>query len=483
MKKIIKIRIVLWGTLCLVALWLLVKAVVPSGEITYIQNFKDDSYFIPKLTTAERVEKSDGSVKIVGDPVYFALRAPRSFDSAQLTLRYKNLSGLPVMEAGVLADKTVWRYDLEPLENQIIGQLAESWHTISSHGLVLLQREHQFNSVDEFLNDLPDLDRIALYNYDLKTNYILEDYEPSGAPGALSCNVSAALRGTHQFYTYIKDETLDFTFTILDLNKNQDSELVEVSLYFDSELIASQDLSDDGIETDSGEIKDDRELALKLANLPEGVYKIEIKANDDIVIKNICTAQSKLAVINKLWLYKDERQDIELFTDSRSLQATTIHPDSQQSIRAGANELIIDETYRQFSTEVKKATATDFLARIHLAKDGVVISGLGTFSFDFERHINPAIKRVDSHLDINADNIDFILARYHGIEQDGEWCLATAEFDLKAAYQEKGKYNIIISIPGLRADDDVDDYIVVDEIKIELKVKTLWEKIKEMISK
>ena len=69
MKQIIKIRIVLWGTLALVALWLLWRAIVPGGEIVYIQDFEDKNYFIPKLTPAERIEAGDSSVRVTGDPV------------------------------------------------------------------------------------------------------------------------------------------------------------------------------------------------------------------------------------------------------------------------------------------------------------------------------------------------------------------------------------------------------------------------------
>ena len=55
--------------------------------------------------------------------------------------------------------------------------------------------------------------------------------------------------------------------------------------------------------------------------------------------------------------------------------------------------------------------------------------------------------------------------------------IASAEFDLIGVYREKGKYNFMISVPGLKEDDAVDDYLEIIEIKIEFSGRTLWQKI------
>ncbi len=55
------------------------------------------------------------------------------------------------------------------------------------------------------------------------------------------------------------------------------------------------------------------------------------------------------------------------------------------------------------------------------------------------------------------------------------------EFDLRGAYREDGKYTFLISAPGLNPNDALDDYLEIEEIKVELKGKTLIEKIREVI--
>ncbi|MCX6796691.1 MAG: hypothetical protein NTW06_04320, partial [Candidatus Falkowbacteria bacterium] len=166
--SIIKFRIILWSLLGLVVLWLLYMGIVPSGKITYDTDFKNDNFFIKKLTPAERVDEikrnvppslfqsfGEASQKIIGDPVYFSLRTPRRFNSANIEIKYKNNSELPIIETGVLVDKIVWRYNTKPIENRVIDQLSVKWNMIKSGETIFLQREKKYKSVEEFLKNLP----------------------------------------------------------------------------------------------------------------------------------------------------------------------------------------------------------------------------------------------------------------------------------------------------------------------------------------
>ncbi|MCG2700957.1 hypothetical protein L6267_02200, partial [Candidatus Parcubacteria bacterium] len=214
-NQIFKIRILFWGILFGFVCWLLYMAIAPSGKISYVRRDfgispPNYNYFISKLTPEDRVELVQGTKlpigslvpqKITGDPVYFSLRTLRKFDKAKLTLKYKNENALPIIEAGILADSVVWRYDLQPVENKIIDQLSLAWDVIMEGEAILLQREKKYNSIDEFLNNMPDNKEIALYNYNLAQKYLLPDYEKSNENLILDC----ALRGAYQFYVYIKD--------------------------------------------------------------------------------------------------------------------------------------------------------------------------------------------------------------------------------------------------------------------------------------
>lgn len=485
MKKFqVQIRILLWCFLFCVVLWLLYMAVVPFGKINYVYDFKGDNYFIKKFTPDTRVlGPQNGKLKIIGEPVYFSLNTQRTFDKSRLVLKYRrcdegklcNSMSLPVIESGVLTDKTIWRYELGPIENHIIDQLALVWDVIDEDGTLLLQREKKFSSIDEFLSSELTRSEIALYNYDLDLEYLIPDYQASSEEK----NIDLPIRGPYQFYTYVKDEEFNFNFSIVDININNDLDPVDLLLYYKDELIESRHLDDDGIEPESGKASEDRELKIQLSNLPEGIYKLEVRANDDIITKKIRTRQSKLAFINKIWLSDTGKENFKLtlFTDSREIGAKTANPNKLQAIRIGNTELNLEETYKQYNIKTKTASTT-----IVLNKDDLVISGDGIFSLDPGSLINPNIRKVDANLDVNKDGINNIIADYTSPDKRDGWNFASVDFDLKQAYREKGSYGFIFVIPGLRADDERDDWIEVDEIRVELEGKTLFQKINEIFN-
>ncbi|MCU0679195.1 MAG: hypothetical protein MUC28_01970 [Planctomycetes bacterium] len=474
---IIKIRVILWSILAATTFWLAWQAVVPFGHITYTSYLSGDSYFIRKLTPAERVVVSDDQpTRITGDPVYFSLRAPRRFDRAVVVITYRRggVPSVPIIEAGVLADKTIWRYDLKPVENRTIDQLSQAWEVMREGNTVLLQKEKKFNSISEFLIGLPPREEIAAYNYNLKSELVIADY----AMSAKNNTLTQSLRGPYQFYTYLGgEEEVDYSFSFVDLNQNRDSDPVDVNLYYQGSFIDSHRLDDDGNAADNNKPSDRRELDLKLVGLPAGVYKVEVRANDDIITKQIAAKQQKMAFINKINLAGGNSEDITLYTDGTQLHVLTDDPAKLQAIKVNGVSLELEETYKQYDLVLPGTTTA-----IVLAEDGVTLAGDGVFSFSREALINADFKKVSGSLDVMAAGIKYVIADYLPPSDTDGWRTAKAAFDLSAAYRENGAYSFLISIPGLKAEDGAGEYIEVKEIMIELQGKTLWEKINEKIS-
>lgn len=489
-KQILKIRIFLWLSLFSIVFFLLYKGIIPSGHILYKTDFLSDSFFIGKLSPQERVYSIDDKNPniIFGDPVYFSLYTPRKFNTAKLKYRYRRLQpqgidnflSAPIIETGVLVDNTIWRYDLRPVENLMIDSLSESWEVTRKDNLVLYQRgvtdssvNRRFSSISDFFEETPNLSKVALYNYDLKKNYTLDNYESLSSE---ENKVSYSLRGPYQFYTYIDNEDLDFNFEFVDLNKNRDSDAIDIHLYYQDKLIVSEHLDDDGIITDNGVKGEVRNKNISLKNLPKGTYKFELRVNDDIVTKKIGTKQKMISFVNKVWLVEEGLENISLWTDGDILQVKTVNPGSLQTLAVGRNNLVVSETYKQFETEVKKKSAFDRYAEIKVEKDGLILAGNGVFSFREESLFNPKFKKVDANLNFDKDNIHYVLAEYKSPLKDDDWREAEVELDLRGAYREDGKYNFIISIPGI---EQSGTYVEFDSIEVDLFGRSLWEKIFE----
>lgn len=470
-KKVFILRIIIWLTLAIFIAWLLNQAVVPTGEISFIHNFDHENYFIKPLTPKDRVrEPQAGEQKITGNPVYFALRTPRTFDRAKVTVSFKNPDKLPLIELGVLADNKVWRYQMEPLENTALDQLALKWPAVREGETILLQRNKKFFSINDFLKQQPPAGEIALYNYDLPRAFKLNDYQTSQG----TTSIDIPIRGAYQFYTYLDNEVLDYTFTVHDLNQNKTADPVTLKLYRGQTELAQSDLPDDGTVGDSSISSPARSLKMLAPKLEAGVYKIELVANDDIITEKIETGQNRLAFINRLWLADGAKVPLKLFTDSSKIIAQTINPVSLQNIQVGENNLSLAETYRQFAIENQAG-----LVGIELKKSDVIISGDGLFSFSKNQFFNPDRQKFSNRLDLNKRGINYVLAKYQPPSTAGEWQTSSVEFDLKNAYREFYKYNFIISIPDLSAEDQIMDSLAIKEIRVDLTGTSLWQKLKK----
>lgn len=473
------LRLGLWLVLFFLFGFVLWQGIVPGGNIVYKHDLRDNDEFIGKLTPRERVKTTeDGRMMVIGEPVYFTLRTPRRFDSAKLKIVYENTGEVSLGEIGLLVDKTIWRHELKPMFNRTLDRLMMAWEYVAEDDILLLQRKKDFFGIENFLHEMPERNRIALYNYDVNSEYLIPGY----ASSTEKQSIEYPLRGPFEIYTYIKDEKLDFVFSIIDLNENKDSDPLDLHLYYDGELIRAEHLDDDGVDTDTGERSEKRILNMALDGLPEGAYKLELRANDDIVTEKIETSQAKLSFPNKLRLYRNNDNDITLFTDSVNLAAKTDDPGSLQTIRAGSSTLEIEKTYEQFEAIIKRASGTDMVHRLELEKDGVMLGGNGVFAFSAEALLNPNFKKVGPLLDINKEGIDYVLARYKNPVALGGKREVEIEFDLKKAYREDFKYSFLLSFPGLATRSGSPEGLIIDNIEIELKGKGVWEKIKEKLN-
>ncbi len=472
MKTIIKIRIILWLSLSVAVIFLMHKTIVPGGVTTYRHDFKNFDYFIGKLTPQERVFKINDVYTMIGDPVYFNLRIPRHFDTAKLTLVFQNQSDRKLIEAGLLTDKTVWRYDLEPISNDLLDGLFDKWSVLfGEDDKILFQREKIYSSVNDFLSQPPAIEKIAQYNYNLPNNFVLHGYQASDR----RTEVSHAFRGTYQFYIYLKNEKLDIDFSLKDLNKNKDSDQILVNLYYDGQLLSQRSLADDGVVSDNGKESSVRFLRLVEEGLPEGAYKIEVMANDDIVTEKIRSAQDRMVFLNGFWLV--DNGSFKLYTNSRELRIKTTNPSSLQAVLFDGKTMEIDQTYKQFSFATEKKTT-----EVVFAKGDLMLAGDGVFSFQSEKMFNPVITKVDANFNADQSAVDFIIAKYKRPDSDELFQTATAWFDLANAYQESGTYSFVLSVPGLKAETEKQG-VIIKEVTIDLFGKGLAEKLKDLMGK
>lgn len=309
-----KLRLFLGIALIIIVGVFLYLKIVPFGQITYSRTWPrglaSGKGFIYDFKPAERiaVDNGDGttggatgetigdgqSLKIIAEPVYFSLLTPRAFDRAIMTIKYYDhlSAATPIIEAGVLKDKISGAYDLRPVQNKILDNLSFTWPRLEdTDQRLILQVTKNYSTPEEFENDLAAgrlkdcppgemTSCVALYNYSWPLDYHLPDYQV-----LTPLVISQPLRGAHQFYVYFNGSwRLGFNFTDLNLDKAADP--ITVNVWFGDKIIASQTLLDDNAASDSGRLEN-KEMVLQGGAAPSGVYKVEIKVSDDIVIAKV----------------------------------------------------------------------------------------------------------------------------------------------------------------------------------------------------
>jgi hypothetical protein len=469
MTKTLKIRFILLGLLALVVLFFIYQAIVPFGNITYEVTPCDNSFFIQKLQPKDRldeVNRKSCTQKIIGEPVYFNLNTQRTFNEADVTITYRNSGENNVIEMGAQADARK-NYALQPLENRIIDNL--NWDKVSENGVTLLQKKKTYNSVAEFLANVPEKSAVATYYYDLPAQKIIPAYQPNEQP----IIITQPLRGSFQFYTYVDQPTAEFEFLFSDLNENKDADNAVVTLYDrQNNPVAVRNITDDRGDEETRQTQAAGGLHLELTILTPGFYKMEVATTDDIITTQILSSQKIISFINRLWLAESINTNlITLYTDAGEVTASTLNPAALQKILINHDVLNLSETYRQFSLP-----ADELVNKIQLAQSDVIFSGVGVFSFSPASLYNPNYRKLSRNQ--NLENIHYIITTYQPQPYTAdEWQTKTLHFNLKNAFRHEHNYNFIFSIPGLIAEDGTDDYVEIKNIKVELQGRSLWEKL------
>lgn len=115
------IRILL--TIGLVALfgWTAWQNIVLPGVFEAHYDFDQTTPFITSLTPGDRVEPITRNARgvayqtVIDDPTYFRIRAPRSFEQAKITMRFKNESDHPFSIGGLVSWEE-YQFDFKSLE-------------------------------------------------------------------------------------------------------------------------------------------------------------------------------------------------------------------------------------------------------------------------------------------------------------------------------------------------------------------------------
>jgi hypothetical protein len=430
--------------------WLVAQEWVPSGVFVVERTAGQMSPFIDALLPDARVKgplvDADGNTveTITGDPAFFFVHPHRSFETVEAEVWFKN-HGVPIVELGGLANEQPEVYDLHPLQNLMIDK--SSWLRLEEDGLVLLQRTPTYASVNDFLSHPPPRGEVATYQYTLTTPYRLEAYEPT----YVSQSLDLSLRGSHEFKTYVKNETLSLDFAYMDMNRDEGADGINVVVFAeDGRLVGEARADDDGNVGDDQKATGLRHVILSVPQLPEGVYKVEWRVSRDIFLRTLTTSQSKLVFVNSLFLgdevgYRETASPLTFWTEGKALAFSTRHAQGVQDVRIGALSLSVSEPYKRFSAE----SMEEGILPVTSPRRDMEIQTDAHVAFAIDMYFNPDPVRLRYNTDLDRLGVNYMIAEYSSPEVMGDWMVAHVTFDVDSLVLKDKTWKFVFSVSGV----------------------------------
>jgi hypothetical protein len=422
--------------------WLVRVELVPNGTFVADHNIGESSPYIDALAPQNRLQGGD---TIIDDPVFFFLHPHRHFDRVAFEIWFQNTS-VPIMEFGGLAQIKPEVFDLQPFHNLFIDRLG--WSSVKKDGLTLYQKTKRYQSIEQFYKNPPAREQVAIYKAEYKSPFRIPNY----APSTQTQTMEVSLRGKHELKTYIKNETLDFRFEYMDMNRDEGADPIAITLFNEqNEPIADVRAQDDEHTRGDSIPSSLKELSLRVPDLPEGVYKVVMNAPRDIFFRKIHTTQQKIVFFHLVFLgdeigYREKPKSARLFSSSPQLRMQTRHA-------GGVQEVIVDEKFVAIAKpyEMYKVETRGEMFAIDVPKGDIEIFFDGPLAFSKEAYFEPDPIALRPYMNVEEQGIEYVFTSYVPPRVMDEWLVQTVEVDTADLVFDKKSWKFTFSTPDIRA--------------------------------
>lgn len=414
----------------------------------------------------------------------FTTKIPRSFAYAKVTVNLNNKSQDVVTLSAQAPPNVVATPTL--VDVQFLNTLP--WKSISDGGWTLWQRQNdseiqkkiqvrQYNSVTQFLDDPPHGERIGVVNVDPETFLTIPSYRPSTE----LITLAHSFRGSHTLSLYAQDEPLVVNFQKIDLNRASGADTLSYKLTSQGKVLAQDTVPDDGVVGKSRPAGIPQPVSIRVPHVGKGIYQLELKTSEDVLIRDISTTQHYLAFQGYVFLADGPSylpntafQPVVLSMLSGNVTLQTPHTDGVQTISVGNKRVKLTSPKQSVTTQA--ANGTKFLiprGDIFLTGKDITLEPAEQF-FQF---LPVSLPITGSPL---LDGIDYIWAPYQPRETFGPLTV-TKTFALADLFIKSKTLYFSINAPGLVQKRS---QLVVNGIDVKLTRGPLpWGKLLKIIKK
>jgi hypothetical protein len=406
------------------------------------------------LRPSSRFTLSEGVIRQEDDSIYLTTKTPYKYDTAEIKVKFRPSKSLNKYSLGY-KDETNWHFSSSVIYSELLNSL--SWDRVGD-GPYLYQKSKDFESIEEFNNNLPKDKVIGIYDQKaqnlLKSSFIQKYKTNSKETDTV---IDTLLRGNSTFYTYLEDEPFNLLIKKQDLNWYEDQDPMKITVLKEGEIVLRATIEDDGNESADKMTGEIQEIEIKNPGpeLPEnGVYQIIIDASSDVVLSEVKTTLEKIVFEGPIYPASnsisypgivDQTRSNTIYTNASKISVYSNH-ELQQVISSGNNSIIID------SPNITKILEVETDKPILIPESDVVLNGIGYFAFSKENFFTPNEYKVIQVA--NAEDIeqsDFILTKYNypSLSIDG-WYESIRTFDIREAVYNNDNLNWMLNANGLK---------------------------------
>jgi hypothetical protein len=375
------------------------------------------------------------------------------YDKLNLDIIYKNPDQQDIFKVGVADSQDNYLENVLQIYNPVFEGLSPSfWEKKEEGDIIFWQRlPEKYNNFQEFINNPPSLDRILTYNYSLSRGpkFISQNPEPY--------KQSADLIGSYSLNTYLqKGEELNINFLTQNINKKFiSSDNIIITVYNqDDEKIHEETIKEPWLQRISNKPSAEENTNLKIPNQAEGVYKIVFTASNNIITKDISTAQ-KWLVFNAPITLADATSDVSLMNfNSSYITFTSIDQKGLQTLTVNDEEIEITRNKEDYFIR-NIAPSLDNPLNVTLPKGNIKLSTDGYISFSPQNIFLPKeeARKWDEFFGqdmINLSDYNYLIVNQKTPIEKGNWLYANTEFDLSNLDTSAGMLKLRFVAPALK---------------------------------
>jgi hypothetical protein len=439
--------------------------------------------------------------------VYFELKSPKLGDASDISVRVRFKDNFPQEQRFILGarNKREWSYNWRDIYIPFYRELAGLPLVVENKAIKIYsignQQHAEFENVEDFLESPPLYSTIATNNPSLVNQGAspenwgeIESSEFPGEEEGMPLIIRTALRGAHTFWTYVSNGLLELKLIKQDLNWYEGADGLKIEIYsLEGELRGEVTIPDDGEEGKTTQPGPLQSKILRLAGLEEGVYRIEFKSENDLLIRRIEVNQEKFVVEKKLYwagmnpVYFQQAlllSQASLYfrnTAPSRIRFSTAHTAGLQSItilNSNFHTVIdIDKTHTWFETRLEPG-----VYKLTSEKQDIIIESGNYFAFTPGSFFIPKrceVVSLKQDLSWLRENVDFVVVDYSDYREpadDNGWMIAKAEWKVEEVLVDDNKLNFCFNVPHLNKEQYQDRTIPIDWIEIKVNIPPIWKR-------